>query len=67
MSKKEKTKAKQKVDEVREMCEFWLPLLNDFALNSGDGKYEHPWIPVEILRRIAAIVDDEAGKKRAKK
>ena len=50
-------KSKKKVAEIKELCEFWLPVLNKFALESGDKPYEHPWIPVEILRRITEIVD----------
>ena len=54
---KKAKKSKKKVAEIKELCEFWLPVLNKFALESGDGKYEHPWIPVEVLRRITEIVD----------
>ena len=57
MAKKVKRKAKDKVAEVAEIVEFWLPLLNEFALKSNDGTYEHPWIPVEVLRRIGEIVN----------
>jgi len=59
VSKKVKRTAKVKVAEVAELVEFWLPLLNDFALNSVDKPYEHPWIPVEVLRRIDSIVNDK--------
>ena len=37
-------------------AKFWLPVLNDFALNSVDGTYEHPWIPVEVLREIDRVL-----------
>jgi hypothetical protein len=52
-------KAKKKVNEALKVAEFWLPYLNDFALNSVDKPYEHPWIPVEVLRKIITILDDE--------
>jgi hypothetical protein len=55
--KKRKKKAKDKVAEIAKLCEFWLPLLNEFALKADCQPYEHPWIPVEILRRITEIVD----------
>ena len=50
-------KSKKKVAEIKELCEFWLPVLNDFALKADCQPYEHPWIPVEVLRRITEIVD----------
>ncbi len=52
-------KAQKRIDQALKVAEFWLPYLNDFALNSVAQPYQHPWIPVEVLRKIVAILDAE--------
>jgi hypothetical protein len=52
-------KAKNKVTEALKIAEFWLPYLNQFALDTNDKAYEHPWIPVEVVREIARILKAE--------
>jgi hypothetical protein len=49
-------KTKKKVVEALAICEHWLPLLNEFALEAGNKPYEHPWVPVEVVREIARIL-----------
>jgi hypothetical protein len=52
-------KRKDKVTEALKIAEFWLPYLNQFALDTNHKAYEHPWIPVEVVREIARILKDE--------
>jgi hypothetical protein len=56
---KKKKKQRDKVDEALKIAEFWLPYLNQFALDANHKAYEHPWIPVEVVREIARILKDE--------
>ncbi len=48
--------AKKKVAEALAIAEFWLPYLNEFALGSDNKPYEHPWVPVEVLREIVKVL-----------
>jgi hypothetical protein len=50
-------KAKDKVTKALEIVEFWLPHLNQFALEAGDKPYAHPWVPVEVVREIAKVLN----------
>ena len=50
-------KAKKKIEKALEIAEFWLPHLNQFALEAGAQPYAHPWVPVEVLREIAKVLD----------
>ncbi len=50
-------KAKKKVNEALKIAEYWLPLLNEFALEAGDKPYAHPWVPVEVVREIAKVLN----------
>jgi hypothetical protein len=49
-------KNKKKIAEALKVAEFWLPYLNEFALNSATQPYQHPWVPVEVVREIARIL-----------
>jgi hypothetical protein len=55
--KSKSKKAKKKVDEALKIANHWLPLLNEFALEAGAQPYAHPWVPVEVLREIAKVLD----------
>ncbi len=52
-------KNKHKVNKALKIAEFWLPYLNEFALNSVTQPYQHPWVPVEVVREIARILKTE--------
>jgi hypothetical protein len=56
LSKKSK-KPKVKVAEALAIADHWLPLLNEFALEAGDKPYAHPWVPVEVVREIAKVLN----------
>jgi hypothetical protein len=49
-------KAKKKVEKALAIAEFWLPYLNEFALDSDNKPYAHPWVPVEVLREIVRVL-----------
>jgi hypothetical protein len=53
---------KKRAKEALKIAEFWLPYLNEFALGSGNKPYEHPWVPVEVLREIVKVL--RAGSDR---
>ncbi len=49
-------KAKHKVTEALKVAEFWLPYLEQFALEADNKPYAHPWVPVEVLREIVRVL-----------
>jgi hypothetical protein len=59
-------KNKKKVAGALKVAEFWLPYLNDFALESDTKPYQHPWLPVEVVREIARLLKADSGKIKAK-
>ncbi len=50
-------KKAKKIEKALEIANHWLPLLNEFALEAGAQPYAHPWVPVEVLREIAKVLD----------
>lgn len=49
-------KAKKKVEKALAIAEYWLPLLNEFALEGDNKPYAHPWVPVEVVREIVKVL-----------
>ena len=58
--------AKHKVAEALKVAEFWLPYLNEFALDSDNKPYAHPWVPVEVLREIMRVLRANKDSELAK-
>jgi hypothetical protein len=59
-------KAKKRVTEALVIAEYWLPYLNQFALDSDNKPYAHPWVPVEVLREIVRVLSAGSDRDLAK-
>ena len=60
MSKEKKLQRAKRAEALAaiiECVEFWEPVLERMALDSGDPskQYEHPWVPVEFARKIREL------------
>lgn len=52
-------KSKKQMERIQQIVEFWLPILNETALQADGGVYAHPWVPVEILREIEKVLKEQ--------
>ena len=59
--KSKKSKRKESIAEAVAVCQFWQPYLVEFAKEGRSGVYEHPWVPVCIMEKLLAILNDESG------
>jgi hypothetical protein len=59
-------KNKKKVAEALVIAEYWLPYLNQFALEADNKPYAHPWVPVEVLREIVRVLKADKDSDLAK-
>jgi hypothetical protein len=66
VSLKKSKKPRVKVAEALAIAEYWLPLLNEFALEADNKPYAHPWVPVEVLREIVRVLSADKGSDLAK-
>jgi hypothetical protein len=48
------------------IAEYWLPYLNQFALEADNKPYAHPWVPVEVLREIVRVLKADKDSDLAK-